>query len=613
MMLAWVCAGLIAGTPAQPVDAQQQAYQEARAQAGRSPDEQVKLALWCEAHGLTAERLHHLTLAILADPGNAVARGLMGVVQHDGRWRRPEDIADRLKTDPDRAATLAEYEQKRQKTHYTADAQWALGIWASEHGLTEQAKAHLTAVIRLDPSRENAWKKLGYKKHDGRWITDAQLAREKADAEARKIADRKWKPLLEKYKEMLGQPSKRDQAEAALAEVTDPRAVPMIMHIFASGRTEDQLRAVQLLGQVDAPGASRSLAGLAVLAKSAEVRRVAVETLKQRDPRDFIRLWIALVRKPIKFEVRPVGGPGSPGVLFIEGERANLRRVYAPPSMPNVPILPGARLSYDPSGLPVLTEPVGRTRINGGIVWLPNVVYNATSIIEAAHQPAHGGNLEQTLKAQAKAGHPAQAITGYSPYFLSDGELIPLALNGPTGQFRRLIGYEQEQDLRIPVGQMALEAERSAQSSWQQLETDRAELEKVNAAIQRSNEATLLALRTITGQQFGDDPVAWNKWWTEKEGFVLAITEDANKPTIVQEVTPAYVPQTVPQIIGGQVNPASSPTPASPPVRPFGRSRATARSSRSAPATSSSSRTPGPVPWAIKASSPPSTTRPARP
>ena len=53
-------------------------YQEAAAKAGRDPESHIKLALWCEAHGLEAERLRHLGLAVLADPSNALARGLPG-------------------------------------------------------------------------------------------------------------------------------------------------------------------------------------------------------------------------------------------------------------------------------------------------------------------------------------------------------------------------------------------------------------------------------------------------------------------------------------------------------------------------------------------------------
>ena len=38
-------------------------------------DAHVRLALWCEAHGLPAERLKHLAIAALIEPGHVTARG----------------------------------------------------------------------------------------------------------------------------------------------------------------------------------------------------------------------------------------------------------------------------------------------------------------------------------------------------------------------------------------------------------------------------------------------------------------------------------------------------------------------------------------------------------
>ena len=90
--LVLVCSGLLAGaTPeASPVAPEAlQAYETARVQAGRDPQAQVKLALWCEAQGLTAERTKHLALAVLRDPQNATARGLMGLVAYAGGWETP--------------------------------------------------------------------------------------------------------------------------------------------------------------------------------------------------------------------------------------------------------------------------------------------------------------------------------------------------------------------------------------------------------------------------------------------------------------------------------------------------------------------------------------------
>ena len=51
------------------------AYEAARARAGRDADAHVRLALWCEAHGLEAERLKHLAIAVLADPSHATGAG----------------------------------------------------------------------------------------------------------------------------------------------------------------------------------------------------------------------------------------------------------------------------------------------------------------------------------------------------------------------------------------------------------------------------------------------------------------------------------------------------------------------------------------------------------
>ena len=35
-----------------------------------------------------------------------------------------------------------------------------------------------------------------------------------------------------------------------------------------------------------------------------------------------------MIHKPFTYQVRPVQGPGSPGELFVEGERFNIQRFY---------------------------------------------------------------------------------------------------------------------------------------------------------------------------------------------------------------------------------------------------------------------------------------------
>ncbi|HEX8199240.1 MAG TPA: hypothetical protein VF590_02045, partial [Isosphaeraceae bacterium] len=278
-----LCAGVMAAdrpAPAAPAPEDLATYQVAQAQAGRDAEAHVRLALWCEAHGLEAERLKQLALAVLFDPTHTTARGLLGLVADDGQWRRPEAVARRVRDDATLAARLAEYNARREQARDTAESQWNLALWCEKQGLEAEAVAHFTAVTRLDPGREAAWKRLGYRRHDGRWMTAEQAAAETAEAEEQKKANQHWQPLLEKWRSWLGETARRGEAEAALAELSDPRAVPAIWRVFGLRTAAHQVRAVQLLGQLDAPTASRALAILAVSGKTAEVRRVATETLR---------------------------------------------------------------------------------------------------------------------------------------------------------------------------------------------------------------------------------------------------------------------------------------------------------------------------------------------
>jgi hypothetical protein len=69
-----------AATDSDPVAGALSSYLQAKSQSGRTADDHVRLALWCEAHGLETERLKHLTIAVLKDPESAAARGLLGLV-----------------------------------------------------------------------------------------------------------------------------------------------------------------------------------------------------------------------------------------------------------------------------------------------------------------------------------------------------------------------------------------------------------------------------------------------------------------------------------------------------------------------------------------------------
>ncbi|MFI5458079.1 MAG: polymorphic toxin-type HINT domain-containing protein [Isosphaerales bacterium] len=352
-----MCCALIGDdrAPAVSREADLKVYESAKSTAGENANAHARLALWCEAHGLTAERIEQLALAVKYDPAYALARGLMGLVAHQGKWVRPEVVGRQIHNDPFAQEVIREYLDRRVKTASTPDAQKRLAAWCEQKGLKEQALAHYNDVIRLDPSREDVWRHLGYRKSGNRWLKAEEIAAMEQEAMQQRQADKRWKLVLEKLRADLEStdPAKRARAEKRLTEVTDARAMPMIWAHFVRGSEQREIVAVQMLGQIDGSPAAHGLAAMAVFSPRTEVRRRATQTLTRFDPRDVVESLIDLMHKPFTYQVRPVNGPGSPGELFVEGEKYNVQRFYQNQTI--VPGLWGGRLfspalAFDPFG-----------------------------------------------------------------------------------------------------------------------------------------------------------------------------------------------------------------------------------------------------------------------
>jgi Pretoxin HINT domain len=539
-----IVVGSSAQTGAPPDRSDLETYKAAASQAGRDPDAHVKLALWCEAHGLSAERTRQLALAVLRDPSHALARGLLGMVAHEGKWQRPEQVSRSTREDRDREARLGEYLKRRAKTPDRAEDQWKLALWCEQNDLKQEATAHVYRVLMLDPSREAAWKRLGFKKSGGHWSKPEQIAASKAEVQAQHKASAHWKAAFEKWADALSHKDKarRAEAEKGLAEVTDPRAVPMIWVIFAQSSAERQRIAVRLLGQIDSPGASRALALLAVMSPNAAVRGDATASLRRRDPREFGPLLIGMFRQPVKYQVQAVGGPGSPGVLAIEKPDAKVNRAYSPPPAPTVRFMPGDVITSDDYGLPVLVHTSTGFQFGGDVPG--NSIAAATAMFGGVDNAPQSNPLSH-LGLSPALTDKLTAATQPHP--------LPIVGDVRPGNGIMWAGLFAIQETRIPIGQMMLEAQQVALAAQQQLARDAQTLDAYNARVADMNGFVREVLVAAIGTDLGPEKTAWEKWMVDLFGYSYVAPPEVEKPSYYEDVPLEYQAQPDPIMVSQPV------------------------------------------------------------
>jgi tetratricopeptide (TPR) repeat protein len=498
-----VCAGLLAGQTADKAQlpAESKTYEALKAKAGRNPAAQVKLALWCEAHGLGAERMKHLAMAVLVDPKNAAARGLLGLFESSGRWETLERARERLSADSARSANLAEYERRRAKltadeirSHQAQDrleregkyepassarlkdnrrlaqAHVSLGLWCESVGLAPEATAHFTVAIHFDPYRDSTWKRLGYVKRDGRWTSPQQAAIQDRDDREQVRADHEWEPLLKKWKSWLLDKKKAPEAERLLATVTDRQALPSILRVFPAGGSEAaQARRVRLVGQIDDPSSSRAIAAQAVSTRFLSVRRDAIELLKGRPDRDYAADLVERIHGAVRYEVQPVSQTYSRGALAIDAPRFRMFRTYDVPAAFQLASSFRGYVGYDPNGLPIVVS---------------------------------GRELQRM---QMDSGSPTAVAA----------------------------------DLRGLEARTAALLSMAAEATRLQMAADIEVIETVNQQARIDNANIVPVLESAAGApaSLGDDEDAWHTWWYDKLGYSY---QASPKPTFAQDATPSY-------------------------------------------------------------------------
>jgi hypothetical protein len=238
-----------------------------------------------------------------------------------------------------------------------------------------------------------------------------------------------------------------------------------------------------------------------------------------------------------------VNGPGSQGQLVIKQPDKNVKRLYSPPSAPNVPILPSDRVSMDANGLPVLIRELGTYQTNRVPIGNASLAEVADMFgLATASTPAHISAL------LSQGGLPAGLSQELGVTLSRNTSPSVVDLGGPAGG-RRVAAETINRQMEIPIGQMMADAQRIAQIAQQQLANDVQAIEAYNTPIAEMNRRVRQTLTDSIGIDQGPEKAAWEKWLVDLSGYAYSAPRSYDdQPTVVEEVPLPYQPQAQPLI-----------------------------------------------------------------
>lgn len=201
-----------------------------------------------------------------------------------------------------RSMLYEEYELKARLTPATVEDQWSLAEWCVANRLMRQRDIHLENILELDPENAAAHQGLGHVQRNGSWTTHEEdmLARGYVKYRGRYITpeekmlldnsqqDREkqlaWYEKIRVWSNWLTgrYDGPRQKAINALADLTDPHAVPALQNFFGDKTNRDvRIVYINTLGQIASAEAVNALIELAVSEDDQGLRIRAIDQIPQ--------------------------------------------------------------------------------------------------------------------------------------------------------------------------------------------------------------------------------------------------------------------------------------------------------------------------------------------
>ncbi len=257
--------------------------------------ELVQAALHAEVSGSIEDRNKMLSKAREIYKAEPSAHWQSGKIRIGKEWKSYTEAVEQSK----KSKYLEEYRTLRDQSQPNIDSQLFLADYCRRHGLKDQAVAHWSAIIELDPSNQEARRQLGYTWTDGRWVRMTDRDKEIAGTAKVAVTLQERLPELKKVAADL-QAGKltSDQAVDQISRDADANCIPAWELALSTAHDKGAAVVVEALTRLSAPEASLSLARHAIWAKDPEVQSAAKTALRDRDPNSFIPAMLSELQGP---------------------------------------------------------------------------------------------------------------------------------------------------------------------------------------------------------------------------------------------------------------------------------------------------------------------------
>jgi hypothetical protein len=267
----------------------------------------VQEALHREIYGQSDERRKLLDEAADLDPHYAPVQWHRGVVRYANQWMD----ADAVPAMAARDRRLVAYALRRAEAPKTVAGQLALAGWCRKQDLYAQERAHLAQVLEINPNHADARERLGFRRLQGRWITEQQIQEINRQQQVQLQALTAWRPRIVKLRNDLltGDQRERQLAESLIRTISDPEAIPALEGVLSNQSEAAARMVLDALANMTHQQAALSLSRHAVMSPWEDIRLEAARALSDRPYDHFVPTLLSSMFTPVSSHVMIGQGP----------------------------------------------------------------------------------------------------------------------------------------------------------------------------------------------------------------------------------------------------------------------------------------------------------------